>query len=587
MTLKEDRDTLCHILYQIFELDDTAPLVKILKMERWDILSFVTEPELVITSLYDADEDIPSWQLEYINIFSEYFYYRQEYGEPLHNNWKSLHKHDFEIWIPKNFPSFKKPQMQPSSSPSTIEIPSTTAEQHNSLKHVLEILDHNEASPLTQCLQAKGIQHIDQFTSLTSSFIDSMTYPDTTTDVDGNIIISQVDVPRCHKTHVKIFQGYILYRNEIGKPIDNDWLSITKDDINKYKCSNEWQTYIRSCSSAATKMIHSHGEFKATNIFSSISTNQLPSDLPVSEITTANRFFSSPCGEDNSLVGSSTAMNHNLWQCKTSASSSSSNLKISENIKSSFNKDKISTEHNQTLLQPFMLKPTSELPNETLLSYNKISFAPEYKTKSEYLQQIDPEPPPYMRQRFMLRSNIPGLYTPYEPINHNTTSYISDLPLHLPSRYVLFKILHPSNKRMITKSLLDMGRDMFIKVLEDLTNMYPFKTKLIMEQLDIQDSFSYASRKRSTGRVCYKQEMEYPHVKVTNIHFCSMGSDRKYTSIFIGVLHHVYHIYLFSPFYCGMVFPSKVCPYSYGSISLPKDMFFICGPNISYTNIWS
>ena len=96
-----------------------------------------------------------------------------------------------------------------------------------------------------------------------------------------------------------------------------------------------------------------------------------------------------------------------------------------------------------------------------------------------------------------------------------------------------------------------------------------------MEQLDVQDSVHYESRERSTGRVCYKQVIKYPHVKVSNIHFCSMGSDRKSSGIFIGVLHYVYHIYLFSPFYCGMKFPSKVCPYSYGSISLPKDMSFI------------
>ena len=285
--------------------------------------------------------------------------------------------------------------------------------------------------------------------------------------------------------------------------------------------------------------------------------------------------LSSPCGEGNQLVKSNTTMNHNLQQCKTYATISSSNLKLSENIKPSPNKDLISIEHNQTTLQPYILKPTSELPKETPLSYNKTYFEPEYKTKSEYLQQIDPEPPPYMMQRFMLRPNIHGLSPSYKPTNYNTTSCTSALTLHLPSRYVLFKILHPSNKITVVKSFLNMGRDLSIKVLKDPTIMYTYKTKVIMEQLDVQDSFSYESNKRSTGRVCYKQEIEYPHAKVTNIHFCSMGSDRKSSSIFIGVLHHVYHIYLFSPFSCGIKFPSKVCPYSYGNISLPKDMSFI------------
>ena len=43
-----------------------------------------------------------------------------------------------------------------------------------------------------------------------------------------------------------------------------------------------------------------------------------------------------------------------------------------------------------------------------------------------------------------------------------------------------------------------------------------------------------------------------------DIHFCSMGSDRKYTSIFMGVLHHVQHIV----YYFIMI--NNVCPFPYG-----------------------
>ena len=184
---------------------------------------------------------------------------------------------------------------------------------------------------------------------------------------------------------------------------------------------------MKSCSSVnpksnvtpATKLIHFHGEqhqiditsgeFKATNSSISTTTNQLLSDLSISEFVTTNMCLSSPCGEGNQLVKSNTTMNHNLQQCKTYATISSSNLKLSEDLKPSPNKDLISIEHNQTTLQPYILKPASDLFKETLLFYNNISFEPEYKTKSEYLQQIDPEPPPHMMQRFMLRPNIHGL----------------------------------------------------------------------------------------------------------------------------------------------------------------------------------
>jgi len=164
---------------------------------------------------------------------------------------------------------------------------------------------------------------------------------------------------------------------------------------------------------------------------------------------------------------------------------------------------------------------------------------------------------------------------------------------------------------------------MFIKAKIDPNIIYSYKTKLIMKQLDVQNSFNFkwgersTSRvsckrimkcplaeatdkhfcsmgsdrkytsifidllhhihhiKRSTGRVSCNRMMKHPLVEETDIHFYSMGSDRKYTSIFIGILHHVYHIYLFSPLSCGMKFPSKVCPFSYENIFLPKDIPFI------------
>ena len=160
-------------------------------------------------------------------MFSEYFYHQQEYGKPLFDNWNLLTKNDFEQWISKYHSSFKRPQIQSSSSPSKTEITSSIIEQQASLKHVLEILDHDRDSPLTLCLQAEGVEHIDKFASLPYSFIEAMTYPETTRDAVGNMIIIQIDVPHCYKSHVKIFQGYVSHRNEIGKPIDNDWLSIT------------------------------------------------------------------------------------------------------------------------------------------------------------------------------------------------------------------------------------------------------------------------------------------------------------------------------------------------------------------------
>jgi len=67
-----------------------------------------------------------------------------------------------------------------------------------------------------------------------------MNYQNTTKDADSNCITTQVDVPYYPKRDIKAFQGYISYINNIGKPINNDWLTITETDIDNYIFSNNW-----------------------------------------------------------------------------------------------------------------------------------------------------------------------------------------------------------------------------------------------------------------------------------------------------------------------------------------------------------
>ena len=93
------RETLIHILHTVFDLTDLDPLMCAMKLGKYDILTFVTTPDTIIDELEKANANIPSWQFAYITMFSKYFYYRQENGEPLQNNWPSLTKHDFNQWI--------------------------------------------------------------------------------------------------------------------------------------------------------------------------------------------------------------------------------------------------------------------------------------------------------------------------------------------------------------------------------------------------------------------------------------------------------------------------------------------------------
>ena len=167
-------------------------------------------------------------------MFSKYFYYCEEYGESLHNNWTSLNKHDFDNWITKCYPSFEKPLVQPISNPPTMKEEEATSMSSNctdnlaSLIYILRILGHDEDSPLTLGLQQAGVNDIEIFTSLPHDFINSMTYPKIIKDINDNNIITNIDVPRMHKLHVKIFQGYISYRNSMNNPIHVNWHPLVK-----------------------------------------------------------------------------------------------------------------------------------------------------------------------------------------------------------------------------------------------------------------------------------------------------------------------------------------------------------------------
>ena len=74
--------------------------------------------------------------------------------------------------------------------------------------------------------------------------IEDLTYMATVKNVKGTTTKQQLDVPRGHKAHIKIFQGYVAYRQDIKQPLQHDYTSITEDDINEYKVSQHYKCYI-------------------------------------------------------------------------------------------------------------------------------------------------------------------------------------------------------------------------------------------------------------------------------------------------------------------------------------------------------
>ena len=71
-------------------------------------------------------------------------------------------------------------------------------------------------------------------------------------------------------------------------------------------------------------------------------------------------------------------------------------------------------------------------------------------------------------------------------------------------RYASFKRLDPCNERMVYIYCYGMGREFIFKAQIDPTKTHNYKTKCIMEQLDVQKSFNIKHVKES-----HEQEKRY------------------------------------------------------------------------------
>ena len=123
------------------------------------------------------------------------------------------------------------------------------------------------------------------------------------------------------------------------------------------------------------------------------------------------------------------------------------------------------------------------------MSYNRISFQPECQTKSEYFPLIDPEPLPCIIEG---RSCQPNIFDPYrmDPSVPNNFATSLNIVFQFSSiRYASFKRLDPCNERMVYIYCYGMGREFIFKAQIDPTKTHNYKTKCIMEQLDVQNSF--------------------------------------------------------------------------------------------------
>ncbi len=112
----------------------------------------------------------------------------------------------------------------------------TTIEQRSMVdyKHVTSnILNQLEGSPLLTALNNAGVFDISDLISLTGQQVHSLSYDDNGT---------MRPVPVAPRNRVITFVAYINYRNNHGTPIGNDYLSVTADQYDNFRCTE----YLRS-----------------------------------------------------------------------------------------------------------------------------------------------------------------------------------------------------------------------------------------------------------------------------------------------------------------------------------------------------
>ena len=104
----------------------------------------------------------------------------------------------------------------------------TRKESTEALNHVLDnVLGRGDGTPLKNALIQNGIEGILDMGNLRQADIDTLSYTD-----DKN---TQVPLNLGDKNIIRVFLQYVNYRTDLGAPIGDGWIAITRDDFNEYR----------------------------------------------------------------------------------------------------------------------------------------------------------------------------------------------------------------------------------------------------------------------------------------------------------------------------------------------------------------
>jgi hypothetical protein len=115
-----------------------------------------------------------------------------------------------------------------------IQLPTIThAASKAAFVHVTDVILEN--SNITAAFKEGGIKDIPSILKLTNVTVKSLTFPDPNPNINEMYCLKMGEIKL-----IKTFIHYVYYRQEINQPINNQWLSVTQEDFDQFRCNLDY-----------------------------------------------------------------------------------------------------------------------------------------------------------------------------------------------------------------------------------------------------------------------------------------------------------------------------------------------------------
>ena len=135
----------------------------------------------------------------------------------------------------------------------TTTVVQTRQIRKETLKKVFMLFDNDEDDPIFLCFEQNRIRNILDIISYDPSMLTALTYTPKETkaklkedSATKRKTLKAIPLEHPYIVQIEILQGYVSHRLDINDPILDDYNSITQDDIDQYRVSNEYRVYIAS-----------------------------------------------------------------------------------------------------------------------------------------------------------------------------------------------------------------------------------------------------------------------------------------------------------------------------------------------------